>query len=126
SPLNEPQAAETVTIASATADYAEPDFPIEGAFDGNPDTGWSIYRDGDMNTSREAIFVFETPIGYPVGTILKFTLDQGRGRAHTIGRMRFSTTTVDPSILAIPDTVFSALKTPADQRTDEQNIAIVD
>lgn len=126
SPVNDPQAAVPVKIVSATADFAEPELVIENAIDGDPETGWAIYTKDDMNQTRTANFVFEKPVGFPLGTIFSFTLDHRRGRAHNIGRMRLAYTTVDPSVLAIPDAAFDALRTPPDQRSEEQQIAAVD
>lgn len=79
---------EKVTIASGSAAGAQPGFPVDRAFDGNPSTGWAVDAPGEnLHETKSAVFVFAKP----VKGSLTVVLDQQFGGGHTIGRVRLST-----------------------------------
>ncbi|MFN7139930.1 MAG: DUF1549 domain-containing protein, partial [Limisphaerales bacterium] len=83
--------------------------PIDFAIDNNNDTAWGIDAGpGRRNQSRKAVFVPETPISFPEGTVLTFRLAQNHGGWNSddhhsllLGRFRFSVTT-DTNAVADP------------------------
>ncbi|MEW4531415.1 PSD1 and planctomycete cytochrome C domain-containing protein [Maioricimonas sp. JC845] len=122
----EPQEqAKPVAIASAEADFEQGGFPVEKAFDGNGGSGWAVHNPGDMKHNRSAVFAFAEPVAAGPGTILEVRLEhQSQHRFHNLGRFRLSVTSrSQPSLKGddgLSEDVRVALRTPADQRTDDQ------
>ena len=122
----EPQEqAKPVAIASAQADFEQGGFPVEKAFDGNGGSGWAVHNPGDMKHDRTAVFAFAEPVAAGPGTILEVRLEhQSQHRFHNLGRFRLSVTSrSQPSLKGddgLSEDVRVALRTPADQRTDDQ------
>jgi hypothetical protein len=85
----------TVPLHSATADYSQKNWDVSGAIDGDPKTGWAIGR--EFGKPHHAVFRTLEPIGREDGTTLVFKLDQRFGRTRTIGRLRISAITGDPT-----------------------------
>jgi hypothetical protein len=77
-----------VKIVRATADFAQPGFIVENAFDGKPNTGWAI--DGQTHKDHAATFYFEEPVQYEHGAWWTIRLRQQYGGFHTIGKFRVS------------------------------------
>ena len=143
-PKNDPEKVEPVKIAAATADVAlaeaplEPFFddesnqprvtgPVDFAIDGNESTAWGIDEGpARRNLARKAVFVAETAVSHPEGTVLTFYLSQKHGgryhRNQNLGRFRLSVTTApkadaDP----LPMQVREILSMPPNQRTHSQS-----
>jgi mono/diheme cytochrome c family protein len=125
-PMNSPNDMKKVALVRPTADFEEPNHEIALAIDGNPDSGWAIYRDGGFNEDRYATFETDEPIGYPDGTVLTFVLDHRYGRAHNIGRVRLSVSKLPADAIKYSDQVYAALKAPVADRTEEQNTVLLD
>jgi hypothetical protein len=85
----------TVPLHSPTADYSQKNWDVAGAIDGDPKTGWAIGR--EFGKPHHAVFRTLEPIGREGGTTLVFKLDQRFGRTRTIGRLRLSAITGDPT-----------------------------
>src|SRR5207249_945369 len=67
--------AQKLTIKSARADYAQPNYAIQNAIDGKPKTAWAV--DGDIQRgSRTALFIFEAPVEVPEGSTISVRLTQ--------------------------------------------------
>ena len=140
---DDPEKLEPVKIAAATADIAlaeaplEPFFddqskqsrvtgPIAFAIDGDESTAWGIDEGpARRNLPRKAVFVAETAVSHPGGTLLTFYLSQKHGgryhRNQNLGRFRLSVTTdtnagADP----LPTKVREILSTPPHQRTPSE------
>jgi hypothetical protein len=109
-----------VKFVRATADFSNPERPLEPEFqsenrkrnggdkrvtgpvafaiDGNGDTAWGIDAGpGRRNVARQAVFVPEKPIEFPAGVVLTFGLQQNHGgdnsddnQNHNLGRWRIS------------------------------------
>lgn len=103
--------------------------PVGFAIDGKTDTGWSTDAGpGLRNQSRNAVFVAETPIGFPNGTILHIYLNQSHGNEdsddngqNSLGRVRVSYTTApDPVADPLPQRVRDILAIPREQRSPGQ------
>ena len=77
-----------VKIASATADYEQPNYPISAAIDGKHGrTGWAV----DGNTKfddRSAIFTLSTSLA--TGKLVRFSMIHTWGGSHTIGKFRIT------------------------------------
>jgi mono/diheme cytochrome c family protein len=103
--------------------------PVVFAIDGNNNTAWSTDAGpGLRNQPRKAVFVPDTPIDNPKGTILTFYLAQNHAGENSdkddnnnIGRVRLSlTTAVAPVADSLPAGVREILSVPTAKRTPEQ------
>jgi hypothetical protein len=113
--------AKSVLLHKATADFSQDGYAIEGAIDGNPESGWAVVD----QTGRSHLAVFETrePIGFPKGTTLTFTLEQRySGREHNIGKFRLSVTTAKPPVPldALPNAILKVLALAPVKRSAQQ------
>jgi len=115
-------AARPLPLHGAKADYSQRGWPIAGAIDGNPDTGWAIAS--QFYKPHEATFLTKTAIGKEGETELTITLDQHYGGCRTIGRLRISAMTGEPSAAVLPDAIVKILKQPATKRTAKQRKAL--
>jgi hypothetical protein len=116
-----------VGLHKATATFAQQDWAVAGAIDGNLATGWAVFpRFGEAHT---AIFELKQPVaGGEKGTVLTFALDQRYpDKQHHLGKFRLSVTdSKNPSSTgSLPAEVVAALKVPAAQRTPAQAAALV-
>lgn len=145
-----PENKQAVKIVKATADYSNPERPLEAnyfdktdkkrvtgpvefAIDGKDETAWGIDAGpGRRNQPRNAVFVAEKPFGFPGGTILNVSLKQNHGgwnsddhMNNNLGRFRVSaTTTADPVADPLPAAVREIVSIPRTQRTPEQQQAV--
>ena len=82
-----------ITIANATADYSQPDFPVANAVDGKADTGWAGNAH-ELHEARSALFIPAAPFGHEGGTRVRVRLKHESGfSGHSIGRFRLSYST---------------------------------
>jgi hypothetical protein len=101
-PIGKPAEVQPIRLQRPSASFSQVShggWPIAGAIDGDPKTAWSI--DPREGLSHTAVFETQTPLAFPDGVRLAFTLDQGYGGGppdHTIGRFRLSVTTAKPPI----------------------------
>ncbi len=90
-PLGSAENWESVSLASATADVEQPNFPVANAIDADPATGWAVQETGkkEVRGNRVAVFHFANPLSGPRQFMVK--LVQNYGGFHTIGRVRMAT-----------------------------------
>ncbi len=74
-----------VALASASADYEQPNYPVAAALT-EAGTGWGVGLGG--NVDRTAQLVFAEPVSLPNGGEWTVTLDFRLGGGHTLGRFR--------------------------------------
>ena len=149
-PADDRENSTPVAIAKATADIHLPETPLEAIFedksgrrrvtgpiefaiDGKEETAWGIDA-GPVrrNLPRKAVFVAETPVSHPQGTLLTFYLSQKHGgwnsednQNNNLGRIRLSiTSTPEARADPLPKTVRDALSIPRDQRSPVQMQAV--
>ena len=143
-PRDNPEKLEPVKITAATADVSleeaplEPFFddqsnqlrvtgPIDFAIDGNENTAWGIDEGpARRNLARKAVFVAETAVSYPEGTLLTFYLSQKHGgryhRNQNLGRFRLSVTNASEAKAdPLPTQVREILSTPPNRRAPSEN-----
>jgi hypothetical protein len=139
-----------VKLEKATADYANPERPLEPNFDdrskrrrvtgpvtyaidGKDETAWGIDAGpGRRNAPRNAVFATSQNVAQPGGTVVTFRLVQRHGgwnsddhMNNNLGRFRLSVcgdgnATADP----VPPQVRAILAIPRDQRTAAQQGAV--
>lgn len=115
-----------VVIASAAADFEQGVHTVTNAFDDNPASGWAVYKPGDMQHDRAAVFVFAEPIPAGPTTRINITLKhESPHRNHNIGQFRISLSTQpEPQLDGSTDPpaeVLAALNAAPGERTPEQN-----
>ncbi|MBI1318008.1 MAG: DUF1553 domain-containing protein [Candidatus Hydrogenedens sp.] len=82
-----------IPIVGAEADYAQPDFPVSLAIDGDPATGWAA-NGQERAENRMAVFLPERPVGFGKGARLTLKLTHAsQFKQHAIGRFRIRVTT---------------------------------
>ena len=138
-----------VKFVKATADYGnperplEPNFddksnktrvtgPVEYAIDGKDDTAWGIDAGpGRRNVPRQAVFVADKPVSFPDGTVLYFDLKQNHGgwnsddhMNNNLGRFRLSVTTAEAEADPVPARLRPILAIPRKQRSATQQHAL--
>ena len=124
-PKSDPAKTTPVTFTAAKASFEQVNWPVQGAIDDNPGTGWAIM--GGTGKAQTAYFFPENSV--PAGdVIVSVTLDQQYGEQHTVGRFRLSVTD-DANVkvrqgTSLPARVAEAIKIPADQRSPEQKQAV--
>jgi hypothetical protein len=92
--------------------------PIDFAIDGDANTAWGIDSGpGTRNQPRQAVFVFEKPVGFDAGTVLHVYLKQNHGgwnsddnQNHNLGRFRLAVASA-ASGEALPALTFSSFRT---------------
>ena len=80
--------AQAVAIKSALADFEQRGWPVKGAFDGNPKTGWAISPKFDAD--HLARFTLEKPLRIKKGDQVRIRLSQQYGSKLCFGRIRLS------------------------------------
>ncbi len=80
----------SVKLATATADFAQDQFPAANVLDGQLKSGWAIHGPGEWNVNRTMIISFAEAQSVPAGTQWIITLDQQFGSHHTLGKFRLS------------------------------------
>jgi mono/diheme cytochrome c family protein len=114
-----------IPLATAKADFAQADYPVEHAIK-NPDVakrGWAVSP--QQTKAHTAVFAPTTPVTLDKDAEIIVTLDHQFEFAYpgfSIGRFRLSITDDDnPSLEpTVPEPILAIVRTPADQRTVEQ------
>lgn len=115
-----------IELRSPVSDYNQPGWTVAHAVDGNEATAWGIYP--QVGTAHSAVFPLAEPLAAPDGLQLTVVLRQLHG-GHCIGRLRLSTTSMDPSrcgmgLVPPPPSVQLVLAMPAGRRTEDQRLAL--
>lgn len=118
--------AKNVKLVRPQATFSQDQFPIANAVDNNPETGWAISP--QLGKPQVAVFELQGKIGTTEGTTLTVTMLQKFGTNHTIGKFRISVTNVKPPVQlqgTVPENIAKLVETPKEQRTKQQQDAIV-
>lgn len=92
-PANQPSASwYKLQITSASASFEQDNYPIQHAFDSNPNTGWAIAGNKKQRHSNQfAIFQFANPVPPNAkGTRFRIRLAQNFGSMHVLERIKIS------------------------------------
>jgi hypothetical protein len=149
-PIDAPDQRKEFKISGATADYEQPESPLEPnfddkskktrtvgplkfAFDGSNETGWGIDAGpGRRNQDRKAVFQLAEPINFPNGAVITVTLRQHHGgwnsddhQNNLLGRFRLAVTTVpSPAADPLPKRVRESLAVPREMRGRSQTAEV--
>ena len=91
-----------VKFSGAKADYEQDGFPVAGAIDDNPETGWAI--SGGTGKDHLATFDIAADVKLPAGAPVSITIDQQYADGmHSLGKFRLSVMQeVPPAAAALP------------------------
>ena len=117
---------EPLPFASAVAEFNQDGLPVAGAIDGDPKSGWGIWKkDFDYNQPRKAVFRLKET--WPAGEGTRFTLrlrHKHDAKKHLLGRFRVSVTAApEPSIEmrdGLPGEIVHILSTSPAKRLAKQ------
>jgi hypothetical protein len=121
-PTTQPAAAtQPVQIDSASASYAQDNYPASAALDDKPETGWAIGPLSGQPAAAE--FFFKSPQNVDGKSTFTITLDHAASAIppHALGRFRLSMTNApdaDASV-RLPANILAILGVPPDKRTPE-------
>jgi Protein of unknown function (DUF1553)/Protein of unknown function (DUF1549)/Planctomycete cytochrome C len=104
-----------VRLVKATADYSQRGYHVAGAIDDDPKTAWAISP--RFFSTHWAQFQTGEPVGFETGMSLRFRMVQRFGGGRTIGRLRISAITGNPTEEAIPSDVARILQLPPESRS---------
>jgi hypothetical protein len=110
-----------VKFVSAWASFSQINYSVKSLLSGPSDSaknGWAISP--QFHKPHWALLAFERPLRNSDGLQLKIRLVQKFGGGRTIGRLRLSAVTGDPSLAAIPADVAAALRVSRDARSQTQ------
>ena len=118
-----------IKIASATADFEQPMYPVAQAIDDKAETGWAV-AGNEKKENRKAAFVFAEPVAMTAESRLTIRLKhESQFAQHNIGRFRLAVTAGDKPTYqdqGLPDSIVAILKIAADQRNVDQKKALTD
>ena len=119
-----------IKIASAKADYEQPNYPLSNAIDEDPKSGWAANGHNEA-VSRTAIFLFAEPVELGEKGQIQVELKHESGISHhNIGRFRLSlTSAAEPAMVKgsdLPLEIQTALKVKATDRHAKQKKTISD
>jgi hypothetical protein len=116
-----------VSIASAEATYEQGDLKVARAFDGDSKSGWAVYAGKPIDRSHSAVFRLAEPLTISKDASFTIVLRHDSPHvSHNIGRFRLSASASPDAKLDDSNAALIAnLKTPADQRTQEQRDQLV-
>ncbi len=128
-PAGDPAQVVRVPLVNASADFSQNDYPVAGAIDGKPETGWAILPQAGQ--PHNAIFETKEPLGFAGGTLLTFELEHDYGTGHLLGMFRISVTTdPKPSVsngpADIPQNIREILAVESAKRTPAQKKVLTD
>ncbi|WP_160164594.1 PSD1 and planctomycete cytochrome C domain-containing protein [Pedosphaera parvula] len=128
-PRDNSQAAQSITLKTAIADYTSEGRKLTTLLDGKADAGWPTSADhADFKTEHAAYFECEKPINFTNGTLLTITLRHAsKWPEANIGRFRLAiTTNVNPTAASkLPVAVLNALTVAPDQRNEKQKAEVL-
>tara|TARA_R110002072_G_scaffold233795_1_gene391387 strand:- start:67811 stop:70897 length:3087 start_codon:yes stop_codon:yes gene_type:complete len=121
----------SVKIGSAQASFEQGGFKIEKTFDGDSKTGWAVHNPSNMKIPRQAVYVFDKPIGGSEGTTLIVRMKHESQHAfHNLSRFRILVTTQPEPKLDSSDggreALASALTVELEKRSDAQKKLIAE
>ena len=116
---------EEVPLSTAFADHEQPSFPVIGALDDDPKSGWAINvgpgSKAKMNANHEAVFVLAKPLAAS-GKTFEVKLHHDLNAGYLVGRFALDIAATAPTKPTEPNpALLEALRVAADKRNAEQN-----
>ncbi|HET6201701.1 MAG TPA: PSD1 and planctomycete cytochrome C domain-containing protein [Planctomycetota bacterium] len=115
---------EPLPLSAARADHEQDRFPVAGAIDSDPATGWALLE--ETGKPHVAVFELASPLEREEGTLV-FTLEyRSRYAEHAAGRFRLSATRAKNlrARALVPEGIEAILRIPRGERTLDQAVSI--
>jgi hypothetical protein len=114
--------------ASSQATYEQGGLKVETTYDGNPSTGWAVYRGRPIDQDHAAVFVLGQPTAFASGDALHLTLRHDSLHvSHNLGRFAVSVSTDGkPQLDDDSGRLADIIRTKAARRTSQQQEALRD
>ena len=116
-----------VHLCNPRATFEQPGLPVRATIDGDPHSGWAI--DPQFGHNQAAVYETTSPVGFPGGTVLTFTLQFNGNDQHNIGRLRIAVRRGPPpkELLgpSIAEPVVAAMAVPMENRSPQQTAALL-
>jgi mono/diheme cytochrome c family protein len=100
-----------VKLVRSRTTFEQAGLPVQAAIDADRLSSWAV--DPQFGKDHAAVFETETPVGFPGGTALTFTLEFNNNQRHSIGRPRLSLAAGPPPAVIggapLPESVARAL-----------------
>ena len=109
-----------VPLAKATADYSQPEYPVELAIDKDAKSGWAIFP--KVNEPHFAVFSFANalPSGAPMKCVVRLDF-KSVWPQHQLGKFRLSVTdSIAPHEIGTPPGILSIVSIPPAKRNAKQ------
>ncbi len=114
----------SLAFTTAKADFSQNKWSVQGAIDGNNETGWAISP--QMGRSHHATFRLGQPLPAKEARDLRIEMAHLYGSKHVIGRFRIMAVTGEQSTDVAPENVRKALLVDAPKRNDAQRKLLED
>ncbi|QDV83105.1 PSD1 and planctomycete cytochrome C domain-containing protein [Planctomycetes bacterium TBK1r] len=114
---------QTLSFSAAKASFSQKNYPVAGAIDDDPKSGWAISP--QQGKPHWATFVLDEPIELAADRPLAITMTQHFGRALTIGRFKLSVVTGDVDAEAVPEVIARAARKSPAERSDKERKTLV-
>ena len=124
--ISDPSRRRRLTFQGAKASFSQSNFPVENLLKTDNDSrgGWAI--NPRFHEPHWVILTTAEPVGDADGTDLEIRLEQNFGGARTLGRIRVSATTGNPSAQELPKELRAALDVEPSLRDAKQQQVILD
>jgi len=115
---------------SAVADHSQPEYPVTGAIDDDPKTGWAINiaagSTAVMNANHEAVFSFDPPVRLSADSEVWVELHHQLNADYLIGRFAIDLSPEQPRppIEPVDERLVGLLQKPEAERTGEEAKAV--
>jgi hypothetical protein len=117
-----------VRISSAEATFEQGALKVANVFDDDRQSGWAVYEGRPIDREHAAVFRFAEPLELRMGDELRIELRHDSVHvSHNLGRFALSVTNAAQPSLSnrLPEQLREALRTPADKRTPDQQMLVL-
>ncbi|MBV9865557.1 MAG: PSD1 domain-containing protein [Abitibacteriaceae bacterium] len=113
-----------IDLVAVNADFEQQGWPLAGAVDGKPETGWAIMP--SFGQTHTAIFQVREPVAGDTARLSCKLMFQF-GRQHTLGHFKLYATTAPPELLhPLPAEIRAILLKARDARSDAEKIKLTE
>lgn len=117
--------AQKIKLVSPSATFNQSGYSVAMAIDGNPNTGWAISP--EVGKNQTAVFQTDGQIGFEGGGLLTVTIVNNHSdNMHQLGKFRLSISDSPRPVTlnTLPADLATLLKTPVEERTEEQKATL--
>lgn len=113
-----------IELHSTSANFSQANWPPSGLIDDDPKTGWAIAP--QFSKPHHVMVLLTQPLTLAEGQSLVIRLEHNYGRGRTLGRVRFSAFSGEPSAVGASEQLAKALQKPKKTRNKAEKKLIDD